>query len=106
MKDSSLAARLKARLRLPVMAGPMFIASTADLVIAQCHAGIIGAMPALNPSSPAAHDDDLSRLAAAVGDRPWFVNLRPQQSTEPPPPDLDVPVLLAQRPVRARSGTS
>ena len=35
-------AQLKARLRIPVMAGPMFIASTADLVIAQCRAGIIG----------------------------------------------------------------
>ena len=30
------------------MAGPMFIASTADLVIAQCKAGIVGSFPALN----------------------------------------------------------
>lgn len=39
--------------RLPVIGSPMFIISTPALVIAQCKAGIIGAMPALNarPSS-------------------------------------------------------
>src|SRR3546814_8754520 len=87
MNDISLAARLKAGLRLPVMAGPMFIASTADLVIAQCQAGIIGAMPALNPRSTAALDDDLSRIAAAVGDRPWCVNLVAHKSNERLAPD-------------------
>src|SRR3546814_20894591 len=90
MNDSSLAARLKAGLRLPVMAGPMFIASTADLVIAQCQAGIIGAMPALNPRSTAALADDLSRIAAAVGDRPWCVNLVAPKSNARQAPDLDV----------------
>ena len=40
---SPLATALRAELRLPVMAGPMFIASTADLVIAQCKAEVIGA---------------------------------------------------------------
>src|SRR3546814_6015034 len=90
MNDSSLAARLKAGLRLPVMAGPMFIASTADLVIAQCPAGIIGAMPALNPRSTAALDDDLSRIAAAAGDRPWCVNVFAHTSNERLAPDLSV----------------
>lgn len=36
------------RLSLPVIASPMFIASTPDLVIEQCKAGIIGSFPALN----------------------------------------------------------
>ena len=35
-------------LRLPVVAAPMFIVSTPDLVIAQCKAGIVGSFPALN----------------------------------------------------------
>lgn len=35
-------------LRLPVVAAPMFIISTPDLVIAQCKAGIVGSFPALN----------------------------------------------------------
>jgi len=42
----SIASDLRSKLRIPVMAGPLFIASTADLVIAQCNAGIIGSMPA------------------------------------------------------------
>ncbi len=36
------------RLRIPVVASPMFIISNPDLVIAQCKAGIIGSFPALN----------------------------------------------------------
>ena len=36
------------RLRLPVVAAPLFIISTPDLVIAQCKAGIVGSFPALN----------------------------------------------------------
>ena len=66
---------LKSRLRLPVMAGPMFIASTADLVIAQCRAGIIGSMPALNPRSSAALDEEIARISESVGDAPYAINL-------------------------------
>ena len=36
------------RLRLPVIAAPLFIISTPDLVIAQCKAGVVGSFPALN----------------------------------------------------------
>ena len=36
------------RLRLPIMAAPLFIISVPKLVIAQCKAGIIGSFPALN----------------------------------------------------------
>lgn len=36
------------RLRLPIIASPLFIISTPKLVLAQCKAGIIGSMPALN----------------------------------------------------------
>ncbi|WP_025127933.1 nitronate monooxygenase family protein [Pseudomonas sp. PH1b] len=44
----SLPEILSQRLRLPVMAAPLFIISTPELVIAQCKAGIIGSFPALN----------------------------------------------------------
>jgi nitronate monooxygenase len=43
-----LPASFRDRLTLPVIGSPLFIASTPDLVIAQCKAGIIGAFPALN----------------------------------------------------------
>ncbi|MGW0040922.1 NAD(P)H-dependent flavin oxidoreductase [Rhodococcus sp. NPDC003348] len=39
---------LKDRLRLPVVASPMFIVSNPDLVIAQCTSGIVGSFPSLN----------------------------------------------------------
>ena len=75
--DPGLAGRLKARLKLPVMAGPMFIASTPDLVIAQCRAGIIGAMPALNARTTEALDADMARIGEALADcpAPYAINL-------------------------------
>jgi len=39
---------LSERLKLPVIAAPLFIISNPDLVIAQCKAGIVGSFPALN----------------------------------------------------------
>ncbi len=36
------------KLKFPVIASPLFIISTPKLVIAQCKAGIVGSMPALN----------------------------------------------------------
>lgn len=44
----SLPEILKSRLRLPVVASPMFILSNPDLVIALCKAGVVGSFPALN----------------------------------------------------------
>lgn len=44
----SLPEILKNRLRLPVVASPMFILSNPDLVIALCKAGVVGSFPALN----------------------------------------------------------
>jgi nitronate monooxygenase len=86
----SLAAKLKSKLRLPVMAGPMFIASTADLVIEQCKAGIIGSMPALNPRSTEALDADVARIAASVGDTPYAINLVAHASNSRLEADLEV----------------
>ena len=37
-----------ANLPFPVIASPLFIISTPKLVIAQCIAGVVGSMPALN----------------------------------------------------------
>ncbi|MBL6456936.1 nitronate monooxygenase [Belnapia sp. T6] len=44
----SLIDSLKGRLSLPLIGSPLFIISVPDLVVAQCTAGIIGAMPSLN----------------------------------------------------------
>ncbi len=70
---------LARRLSLPVMAGPMFIASTAELVTAQCRAGIVGALPALNPRSPTLLRAALAQITEALaGDSqvaPFAINI-------------------------------
>jgi nitronate monooxygenase len=45
------------RLRLPLIGSPLFIISNPKLVIAQCQAGIVGSMPALN-ARPASQLDE------------------------------------------------
>jgi nitronate monooxygenase len=86
----SLAKELRAKLRIPVMAGPMFIASTAELVIAQCKAGIIGSMPALNPRSTADLDADIARIREGVGDKPYAINLVAHKTNSRLDADLEV----------------
>ena len=73
-------AQLKARLALPVIASPMFIVSTPELVIAQCRAGIVGSFPALNARPPELLDQWLTDIRAAVGDAPFAVNQIVHQS--------------------------
>jgi nitronate monooxygenase len=94
---TSLARQLKARLRIPVMAGPMFIASTKELVIAQCRSGIIGAMPALNPRSTTALDSDIQHIKQALAGCtvPFAINLVAHPSNERL--DADLSVILKHR---------
>ena len=53
-------------LRLPVIGAPLFIISNPDLVIAQCKAGIIGAMPSLNAREPERLEDWLESITQAL----------------------------------------
>lgn len=53
---------LRERLRLPVVASPMFIISNPDLVIAQCKAGVVGSFPALNARPREQLDDWLAQI--------------------------------------------
>ncbi len=57
-----LPAILKDRLRLPVIASPMFIISHPALTLAQCKAGVIGAFPALNARPESQLDEWLAML--------------------------------------------
>ena len=54
------------KLRLPVIASPMFIVSTPALVIAQCQAGIVGSMPALNARPAAQLADWLAEITETL----------------------------------------
>jgi len=53
---------LRDRLRLPVIASPLFIISNPDLVIAQCKAGIAGSFPSLNARPVSMLDEWLHRI--------------------------------------------
>ena len=53
-------------LRLPVVAAPMFIVSVPALVIAECKAGIVGSMPALNARPAELLDDWLAEITEAL----------------------------------------
>lgn len=55
-------------LRLPVIASPLFIISVPQLVIAQCKAGIVGAMPALNARPQSLLDEWLAEITEALAE--------------------------------------
>ena len=56
------------RLSIPVIGSPLFIASTPDLVIEQCKAGIVGAFPALNARPATALDEWLTRIRTELAE--------------------------------------
>ena len=58
----SLIESLHGRLRLPVIASPLFIISVPDLVVAQCTSGVIGSMPSLNARPIEQLDEWLSEI--------------------------------------------
>lgn len=54
------------RLRIPVIASPMFIVSTPELVIAQCKAGVVGSFPALNARPESMLDAWLAEITESL----------------------------------------
>ncbi len=97
-----ITARLKARLRIPVIGSPLFIISNPDLVIAQCRAGIIGSFPSLNARPLAQFEEWLQRLSTELteADAPYAVNLIVHKSNDRLLADLElcvkyrVPVII------------
>lgn len=78
------------RLDLPIIGAPMFIVSGPALVLAQCRAGILGSMPALNGRSSAQLDEWLAEMTAAlaadaeagVRSAPFAINLIVHRSNQ------------------------
>jgi len=54
------------RVPFPVIGAPLFIISHPQLVIAQCKAGVVGSMPALNARPAAQLDDWLAEITEAL----------------------------------------
>ena len=59
---------LSQRLRLPVIASPLFIISGPELVIAQCKAGVVGSFPSLNARPISQLDEWLARITEELAD--------------------------------------
>jgi nitronate monooxygenase len=86
-------------LRLPVIGSPLFIVSNAELVIAQCKAGIVGSFPALN-ARPAEELEnwiirikrELAEFERATGKKaaPFAVNQICHASNDRLPHDIEV----------------
>lgn len=82
------------RLRLPVVAAPMFLASGPDLVAACCNAGILGTFPALNQRSTAGFEAWIDEIEARLAPdaAPFGVNLIVHRSNPRLEADLEVVV--------------
>lgn len=62
----SIPKSLQGKLRLPIIASPLFIISNPDMVIAQCKAGIIGSFPALNARPGPVLEEWLQRITSEL----------------------------------------
>ena len=76
----SLPPILRDRLRLPVVASPLFIISGPDLVIAQCKAGVVGSFPSLNARPKELFEEWLIRIKAELAD---YDRLHPEAPSAP-----------------------
>jgi nitronate monooxygenase len=101
----SLPAHLRDRLRIPVLAAPMFIVSGPELVIEQCKAGVIGSFPALNARPQEELDRWLTRIETELAQyqrahperkvAPYAVNLIVNKANKRL--DADTEVVLAHK---------
>ena len=58
--------KLVGRLRVPVIAAPMFLVSGPDLVVETCRSGLIGTFPALNQRTSQGYSEWLSEIEATA----------------------------------------
>jgi nitronate monooxygenase len=87
-------AGLRARLRLPVIAAPLFIVSNPRLVIEQCRAGVVGSFPALNARPKELLEEWLRQISGVIerepGAAPFAVNLIVHKSNDRLEHDLEI----------------
>lgn len=92
----ALPSLLEGRLRLPLVAAPMFLASGPELVLACCRAGIVGSFPAKNRRTLDGLDEWLTVIGegiASPGRRapaPFAVNLIVHRSNDVVEGELDL----------------
>lgn len=95
---STTASALRDRLKLPLIAAPMFKVSSPALVTAVCRAGAIGAFPSINARTPGLFDEWMAELGEALSrpledgsvPAPPAVNLLTHDSNPRFEPDFEI----------------
>lgn len=82
----------RARLKLPLVAAPMFLISGPDLVLAACREGVLGTFPTPNARTVAELDQWLDRIVSGLGpdDAPWAANVVVHRSNARLDEDIDL----------------
>jgi len=83
-------------LDLPLIAAPMFLVSSIELVAAACESGVIGSIPTVNARTPEVLEDQLKALTARLArpradgrlPAPWSLNLVVHSTNKRLPADL------------------
>ena len=98
--SKAIVSDLYAQMTLPVICSPMFIVSNPKLVIAQCMAGVIGSMPALNARPQDVLDGWLEEISSTLADArarnpeariaPYAINQIVHQSNDRLQADMEV----------------
>ncbi len=84
------------KLRLPVVAAPMFLVSGPALVIAASQAGVLGAFPISNTRTLEDLEDWLSRMSSALGNledpdfRPWGLAITVHRTNSRFPDEIEL----------------
>lgn len=82
----------RSRLKLPLVAAPMFLISGPELVLAACREGVIGSFPTPNARTVAVLDEWLDRIASGLDENhaPWAANVVVHRSNTRLNEDLDL----------------
>lgn len=99
----SLPPEIRRRLRLPLIAAPMFLVSGPELVIAACRNGVIGSFPTANCRTVEELDEWMTRIGRETGPdaAPLAPNLIVHRTNTRMPEDLEVmakhrpPIIIA-----------
>lgn len=102
-EGETLRASLRSRLRVPMIAAPMFLVSSPELVTAACRSGVIGSFPTLNARTPDQLAEWLTRIDSGTEgcSAPYAANLILHESNVRRDDDLDlivrhrVPMVIA-----------
>lgn len=103
--------QLSLRMQLPVIAAPMFLISSPELLIEQCKAGIVGSLAALTARTSEIFDQWLSRISSDLkvdeeSSLPYAINLVVHSSNSRLMDDLEicekykVPIIITSLSVR------